>query len=159
MCAAIAENIIQAVESSRRTILVLTPAYAQSEWCRLEYQKAQHEMLKMRHRIIPIMLEDVTPKSCPNMDRNLQTILETVTYLKWPGSDRSCLDVNHRQSDSSKCQERFWKLLQLSMPKRKHWSQETTYPSSAGSQGTSVALTPSHSYSGELHDACTEHVL
>lgn len=125
MCAAIADNIIQAIENSRRTILVLSPAYVQSEWCRLEYQKAQHEMLKLRHKIIPVMLEDVT--HVEPVDRNLRTILDTVTYIKWPGND------------DSKRAEKFWKLLQLSMPKRK--SDYSRSLSSAGSCSSDRPLT------------------
>lgn len=125
MCAAIADNIIQAIENSRRTILVLSPAYVQSEWCRLEYQKAQHEMLKLRHKIIPVMLEDVT--HVQPVDRNLRTILDTVTYIKWPGNE------------DAKRTEKFWKLLQLSMPKRK--SDYSRSLSSTGSCSSDRPLT------------------
>lgn len=122
---AIADNIIQAIENSRRTILILSPAYIQSEWCRLEYQKAQHEMLKLRHKIIPVMLDDVTHLT--SVDRNLQTILDTVTYIRWPGEQ------------DSKSNDKFWKLLQLSMPKRK--SDYSRSLSSTGSCSSDRPLT------------------
>ncbi|CAL1545382.1 unnamed protein product, partial [Lymnaea stagnalis] len=81
----IANNIIHAIENSRRTIMVLSPSYVASEWCRMEYQKAQHEMLRLKHKIIPIVLEDVS--SMPEMDANLRTIIDTVTYIEWPGEE------------------------------------------------------------------------
>ena len=84
--------------------MVLSPAYVNSEWCRMEYQKAQHEMLKLKHRIIPIVLEDIA--NCNNMDKNLKGILNSVTYIEWPGED------------NSKRLDKFWKKLQLSLPKK-----------------------------------------
>ena len=105
---AIANNIINAVESSRRTILILSPRYIQSEFTRFEYQKAQTEMLKRKHKIIPILLEDITSVK-PKMDKNLKGIIDSVTYLEWPGS----------RSENDKKIEKFWKRLTLSLPKKK----------------------------------------
>lgn len=83
--------------------MIISRNYIESEWCRLEYQKAQHEMLKLKHRIIPIILDDI---SKVKHDKNLKAILNSVTYIEWPG-----------ESDSKKL-EKFWKQLKLSMPKR-----------------------------------------
>ena len=87
----------------------------------MEYQKAQHEMLKLKHRIIPIVLEDIS--DCKNMDRNLKGILNSVTYIEWPGEE------------NSKRLERFWKKLQLSLPKK----------SSAPSSSSDSSMHPSSS--------------
>nr|KAG5714017.1 hypothetical protein BaRGS_020345 [Batillaria attramentaria] len=107
----IANNIIRGVENSRRTILVLTPDFVKSEFCRFEYQRAQVEMLKRKQRIIPIVLRDVSREK-RHMDESLRAILETITYLDWPADN-----------DSKKI-EKFWKRLELSMPKKKSsvWS-------------------------------------
>lgn len=116
---AIANNIVRAIESSRRTIMILSPEYVQSEWCRMEYQKAQHEMLKLKHKIIPIVLEDIT--KFKDVDTNLKSIISSVTYLEWPGHD------------NSKKTERFWKKLELSLPKKSapSSSQDSTPESSS----------------------------
>ncbi|RUS75705.1 hypothetical protein EGW08_016520 [Elysia chlorotica] len=119
---AIANNIIQAVERSRRTILVLSPNYVSSEWCRLEYQKAQHEMLKLKHKIIPVILEDV--RKVPEMDKALRTIIDTVTYVEWPGEPNTSFPRNFdKVIDASTTKDtdhdRFWKLLACSMPKKR----------------------------------------
>lgn len=87
--------------------MVISQNYIESEWCRLEYQKAQHEMLKLKHKIIPIILDDI---SKVKHDKNLKAILNSVTYIEWPG-----------ESDSKKL-EKFWKQLKLSMPKRQSCS-------------------------------------
>ncbi|XP_041360277.1 uncharacterized protein LOC121376469 [Gigantopelta aegis] len=101
----IADNIIHAIENSRRTILILSPSFVESEWCRLEYQKAQQEMLKLKHKIIPIMLQDITDVT--NVDKNLKQIINTVTFIRWPGEE-----VEKRV-------DKFWQLMQCSMPKKK----------------------------------------
>ncbi|XP_069128055.1 uncharacterized protein [Argopecten irradians] len=101
----IANNIINAVNNSRRTILILTPRYIQSEFTRFEYQVAQHEMLKRKHRIIPILLEDISD-SVSSMDPNLRQIIRSVTYIEYPGVDATEKKLNT-----------FWKRMALSMPK------------------------------------------
>lgn len=103
----IANNIINAIAKSRRTILILTPRYVNSEFTRLEYQVAQHEMLKRKHRIIPVLLEDISTVN-DTMDPNLKQILRCVTYLEYPGKDGSNKNIN-----------RFWKKLSLAMPKKR----------------------------------------
>ena len=63
-------------------------------------------MLKRKHRIIPILLEDITSVKS-RMDKNLKGIIDSVTYLEWPGN--RC----------DKKMEKFWKRLTLSLPKKK----------------------------------------
>ncbi|KAK3601549.1 hypothetical protein CHS0354_027689 [Potamilus streckersoni] len=100
----IANNIIQAVQNSRRTILVLSKNYVKSEFTRFEYQCAQQEMLQKKHRVIPILLEDITEIK-DTIDPNLKVILNSVTYIMWPGEN------------NPKELQKFWKRLELSMPK------------------------------------------
>ncbi|XP_062617978.1 uncharacterized protein LOC134279584 isoform X2 [Saccostrea cucullata] len=101
--AAIFENIIEAINNSRRTILVLSPRFLNSEWTRYEYQVALQEMLKKKHRIIPVILEDIS--DVEDIDETLKQILSSITYIKWP--------------DTEKKEKHFWKTLQLSLPKRR----------------------------------------
>ncbi|XP_069106975.1 neurogenic locus notch homolog protein 1-like [Argopecten irradians] len=103
----IANNIIKAVDNSRRTILILTPRFVTSEFTRFEYQIAQQEMLKRTHRIIPILLEDIS-HLYDSMDPNLKQIIKSVTYLSYPGEEASEKKINN-----------FWKKLSLSMPKKR----------------------------------------
>ena len=76
-------------------------------------------MLKRKHRIIPILLEDISSVKA-TMDKNLKGILDSVTYLEWPGV--SC----------EKKEEKFWKRLTLSLPKKKESSFESNIMSSGG---------------------------
>lgn len=76
-------NIIRAIESSRYTILIISPTYIESMWTRMEYQIAQQNMLKFKHKIIPIIYKDIT--HVKNVDLNLKTMLKSITFLQWPG--------------------------------------------------------------------------
>ena len=105
--AAISDNIIRAVKESRRTILLISPEYIQSEWTKLEYEVAQQEMLRRKQRIIPVLLDDISQNKS-SMDPTLKNILSAVTYLEWPNDN----------SDEKKS-EKFWKRLQLSLPKKR----------------------------------------
>lgn len=59
-------------------------------------------MLKLRHRIIPIIYRDVS--KIPDLDPNLRYILSSVTYVTWPKSgDQADIDA-------------FWKSLKQSLP-------------------------------------------
>ncbi|XP_063415142.1 uncharacterized protein LOC134697051 [Mytilus trossulus] len=101
----IANNIIWAINNSRRTIIVVSQQYIQSDFTRFEYQVAQTEMLKRKHKIIPVLLEDINHLE-HEMDENLKIIIESVTYIKWPGEN------------NSKALDQFWKQLHLSLPKK-----------------------------------------
>ncbi|XP_070552954.1 uncharacterized protein [Ptychodera flava] len=103
--AAIMDNILDAIQNSSRTILVLSPWFVQSEWCRFEYEKAQAEMLRIGTKIIPIMFEDIT--RLDDVDPSLKSLLNVVTYLKWPG------EAGTREET-----EKFWGTLVEAMPKK-----------------------------------------
>lgn len=98
----------------------------------MEYQKAQYEMLKLKHKIIPIILEDIS--GMPEIDRNLQNIMDTVTYITWPGNE---------ESTSSKRLAKFWTLLELSMPKRKAEYHRCSTTSCSSVPPTNVDCSPS----------------
>ncbi|XP_053604299.1 toll-like receptor Tollo [Plodia interpunctella] len=74
-----AENIMQAVESSRRTIMVLSENFIKSEWCRYDFKSAHHQVLRdRRRRLIVILLGDVPQK---DLDQDIKLYLKTNTYL------------------------------------------------------------------------------
>lgn len=71
---------------------------------------------KKKHRIIPIILEDIS--AVENVDETLKQILSSITYIKWP--------------ESEKKEKNFWKTLQLSLPKKR-------VESSSGSTSTGIS--------------------
>lgn len=77
----IADTIVQAIESSRRTIMVLSENFIKSEWCRFEFKSAHHQVLRdRRRRLIVILLGDVPQK---DLDPDIRLYLKTNTYLQW----------------------------------------------------------------------------
>lgn len=103
---AISNNIIRAVANSRRTIVLLTPRFFESGFTQFEYQQAQYEMLHERIRIIPILLEDISSVKY-GVDKHLYQIINSSTHIKWPPNENEAK------------QDRFWKRLVLSMPKKR----------------------------------------
>lgn len=77
----LSDTILQAVESSRRTIMVLSENFIKSEWSRYEFKSAHHQVLRdRRKRLIVILLGDVPPK---DLDPDLRLYLKNNTYLQW----------------------------------------------------------------------------
>lgn len=77
----IADTIVQAIESSRRTIMVLSENFIKSEWCRFEFKSAYHQVLRdRRRRLIVILLGEVPQK---DLDPDIRLYLKTNTYLQW----------------------------------------------------------------------------
>ncbi|XP_064605261.1 uncharacterized protein LOC135470326 [Liolophura sinensis] len=112
----IANNIMWAVENSRRTIMILSPLYVGSNWTRLEYQKALQEMLQLRHKIIPVIFDDISDTHIE--DPTLKHILSSVTYITYPSAS------DEREHN------KFWQMLQMALPKKRSCEEETSSTSS-----------------------------
>ncbi|XP_046574740.1 toll-like receptor 4 [Haliotis rubra] len=64
--APIAENIIDGIRRSRRTVLVLSRAFLRKKWCRYELHMANMESVSTRRSVMTIiMLEDVSRQHIP----------------------------------------------------------------------------------------------
>lgn len=91
----VADTIVEAVESSRRTIVVLSENFLHSEWCRFEFKSALHEVLKERHRrLVVVVLGDIPRR---DLDPDLRLYLKTNVCIEW--GDRL-----------------FWQKLRFAMP-------------------------------------------
>lgn len=95
MSAYVADTIIEAVESSRRTMVVLSKNFLHSEWCRFEFKSALHEVLKDRRRRLVIVVLGELPQR--DLDPDLRLYLKTNTCIEW--GDRL-----------------FWQKLKFAMP-------------------------------------------
>ncbi|XP_063435647.1 toll-like receptor 13 [Mytilus trossulus] len=104
---AITSNILDTIANSRRTIMIISREYLQGGYTTFEYEVAHAEMInsKSKHKIIPIFLDKFD--NCQGlMDDTLKCIVQSVTYITWPGG------TNQRDVGT------FWKRLALSMPKK-----------------------------------------
>ena len=81
----IVDNILSSIEDSRKTVLVVTNAYACSNWCQLELTMAQHQLFaEDKNNLVLILKEDiidelVTPRLALQMKQN--------TYIAWDDSE------------------------------------------------------------------------
>ncbi|BES93534.1 TIR [Nesidiocoris tenuis] len=108
----VADTILEATESTKRTIVVLSRNFLNSEWCRFEFKTALHEVLKdRRRRLIVLLVGDLTP---PEVDGELRLYLKTSTCLHWGDS-------------------LFWQKLRFAMPDVSRRPRVTMYaPREAG---------------------------
>ncbi|XP_013383989.1 toll-like receptor 13 [Lingula anatina] len=78
----ILDNIVDALEVSRKTILVLSNNFAQSQWCQLEMTMAHHKLFdENKDILVLILLEDIKPE---NLSNRLTLLLRKQTYIEWP---------------------------------------------------------------------------
>ena len=76
----ISNSIIESVEDSHRTILILSDNFMKSEWCNYEFQAAHHRVLKDKNcHLIIVLLQDEPPE---DLDKDMQRYISTYTYLK-----------------------------------------------------------------------------
>ncbi len=76
----ISNNIIEAVESSKRVIVVLSQNYIDSEWCQFEFAQAHLQVVrKNAFRLIVITIED--PNTLRNVPKLIDSYIKTHTYL------------------------------------------------------------------------------
>lgn len=84
----ISESVLHSVASSKRTILIVSDAFAKSQWCRWEAKLAEHHHLFFQDAdikgpygtLLMILLGDVKPV---NISPTLKYLLKTRIYLEW----------------------------------------------------------------------------
>ena len=97
---AIEENILKAIEFSRKTIVVLSKNFLKSAWCEFELQIARKECVeKERNLIIAVMLEPLSVND--KMSRSVERLIRKNTYIEWP-------------NDPSK-REHFWNKIRAAL--------------------------------------------
>ena len=80
---AIEENILKAIDTSRKTIVVLSKNFLKSVWCEFELEIARKECVeKGRNLIIAVMLEPLTVED--KMPRSVKRLIRKNTYIEWP---------------------------------------------------------------------------
>ena len=80
----IAENIVDAVTNSRKTVLILTDNFLKSDWCVYEFRMAQMESNYSRDGrdiFVIVMLENIPNDSMPI---DLLRLIQSQTYIEYP---------------------------------------------------------------------------
>ncbi|XP_070556623.1 toll-like receptor 6 [Ptychodera flava] len=73
------ENILNSIENSNKTLLILSPHFAQSEWCYFEMRMAQTQLFEEKKDVIlMVMLQEIPDDMMP---RVLRKILMTKSIL------------------------------------------------------------------------------
>lgn len=81
----IVDNIIESIESSYRTLFVLSENFVTSEWCRYELDFSHFRIIDENNdSAVLILLEPITKETIPKRFCKLRKIMNSRTYLEWP---------------------------------------------------------------------------
>ncbi|ELU10387.1 hypothetical protein CAPTEDRAFT_78162, partial [Capitella teleta] len=73
--------IVESLDLSRKTLLLVTNAFAVSQWCQFEMTMAQHRLIeKDNDNLLLALMEDIEPV---NLNPRLQLMMKRKVYLRW----------------------------------------------------------------------------
>ncbi|XP_068143053.1 toll-like receptor 6 [Drosophila tropicalis] len=90
----ITDALIEAAESAKQFVLVLSKNFLYNEWTRFEYKSALHELVKRRKRVVFILYGDLPQR---DIDLDMRHYLRTSTCIEWDD-------------------KKFWQKLRLALP-------------------------------------------
>ena len=78
----IVDNIVASIENSRKTVLIVSNAFAISQWCHFELAMVQTRLLELdRDNVVLVLLEEILDA---NMSPRLRLQMQKQTYIEWP---------------------------------------------------------------------------
>jgi len=108
----IVDNVVDSIEHSRKTLLIVSNAFAVSQWCHFEMTMAQTKLFDDdRDNLILVLLEEIA--DC-NMNPRLQLQMQKKTYIEWTGNQIG--------------QQLFWAKLQQAVTKQSNSLINATPP-------------------------------
>ena len=127
----IPEQIIDCIESSRKTLLILSPNFVRSTWCKFEMRMAHAKLFRSGHDVL--LLAILKPLNGVEITKTLKALLEEKTYVEW--------------SEDQYGQKLFWaKLISaLNIPRRPARVEENV-----GERNCAF---------NDVEAECTEHVI
>ncbi len=93
----LADAIVEAIDSSNKTLLILSPAFLQSGWCEFEVRMAKEKMMTERRDSLVIVLYSQLDKPNKKFPKSLARLLDKKIYIEW--------------TDDPDGQELFWGRL------------------------------------------------
>ena len=98
----IADNIIDSIENSRKTLVIVSNAFLQSRRCQYEMMMAQtRHITEDRNNLILVLMEEIAEV---NKTPRLRLQMQTQTYVEWTSSEVG--------------QQLFWARLTQAMRRR-----------------------------------------
>ena len=94
-------QIVHSVDTSRKTVLILSKHFLESSWCQYEMSVARNKLQAQgKDVVVPILLTQL-PSASASMTESVKNLLREKTYLKWETSIAG--------------QQYFWKKLELAL--------------------------------------------
>ncbi|XP_078693016.1 LOW QUALITY PROTEIN: toll-like receptor 3 [Branchiostoma floridae x Branchiostoma belcheri] len=109
----IIENIINSIESSRKTVCLVTKNFLNSEWCKQEFYLAQLGLFEEKNDLLILIVMEDIPDYCLSRYTRLRRFMCQNTYLKW--------------SESPNTQPLFWQRLRRALNTDNRPQRCTTY--------------------------------
>ncbi|XP_077333194.1 toll-like receptor 2 [Lithobates pipiens] len=104
----IIDNIIDAMETSYKTLFILSEHFVQSEWCKYELEFSHFRLFDENNdTAILVILEPIERSTVPKRFAKLRKLMNTKTYLKWPTEEEE--------------QEVFWTNLREALQPEDHY--------------------------------------
>ncbi|CAJ1052601.1 toll-like receptor 2 [Xyrichtys novacula] len=106
----ILDNIMDAIESSHRTLFVLSQHFVNSEWCKYELDYTHFRLFDHNDdTIVLILLEPIDKDTIPKKFCKLRKVMNSRTYLEWPDDENQI--------------PRFWQNLRAAIMKNESVSK------------------------------------
>ena len=77
----ISEQIVEFIESSKKTLFILSKTFLASNWCHFEVQMVQSHLFMSREDVILLALLEPLPDRM--VSKTLKGLMETRTYVEW----------------------------------------------------------------------------
>ena len=81
----ITEQIIESIQSSKKTLFILSKSFLASTWCHFEIQMAQSRLFTTGKDVILLALLEPLPDCM--VSKTLKGLLETRTHVEWTEND------------------------------------------------------------------------
>ncbi len=93
----LADTIVEGINSSNKTLLILSPAFLQSGWCEFEVRMAKEKLMTERRDSLVIVLYSKLDKPNGKFPKSLARLLDKKIYIEW--------------TDDVEGQKLFWRRL------------------------------------------------
>ncbi len=103
----LADTIVEAINASSKTLLILSPTFLNSGWCEFEVRMAHEKVVKERRDSIILVIYNKLERPGTQIPRKLARLLEKKIYVEWT-----------RDPDGEKL---FWMRLVKAIKKDSHY--------------------------------------